>query len=119
MTKHINLISAIIAALYVCLILQACATNEMTGGNLKPLVGKTTYEEIVTKYGPPASKEKLSNGKIMASWSQIYSYGGTPQTQYNFTKGTWDPGYSPTHVGQVSYLLTFYRNGVLESVKTH
>lgn len=119
MTKRTHLISTIIAALCFCLALQACATSRMTRGSLNSMVGKATYEQVVTQYGPPASKEKLSNGKVMASWSQIYSTGGTPQTQYNYTKGTWDQGYSPSRVGQINYVLTFDRNGVLESIKMH
>lgn len=59
----------VVVSIVLLLMLSSCATwKQQVKDTLNPLLGELTYNDAVTRWGPPDQKEQLDDGRMVAVW---------------------------------------------------
>jgi len=102
----------LLAVVWLCAC-TAAPDGYVDHGKLSQLaVGKTTYNQVVTDWGPPASSSTLPDGRRVAVYPYVWLVTGA----VTGIAGAGPVGSTETRTGQVA--LTFDQAGVLQSYQT-
>lgn len=109
--KNLSVTFHPIALPCLALLLAGCATGRM---NWDTQVGALTYAQAVDELGPPAQREKLSDGRTRAEWISRYPAATAGlDNDFRYRSASFGPDLPDAEMRESRLRLTFGTNNVL------